>query len=66
MGALRNAFRNPRNVPEKSPEKFSGLDNLWDFWETHARLFILGLQPRDKGAMLGDKTIKKFFEEFAW
>ena len=24
-GALRNAFRGPRNSPEKSPEKLSGL-----------------------------------------
>ena len=26
---------------------------------------IPGFQPRDKAAMLGDKTIKKFFAAFA-
>ena len=27
---------------------------------------ILGLQPRDKAAMLGVKTVEFFLEEFAW
>ena len=28
--------------------------------------FILGLQPRDKAAMLGVKTKEYFLEEFTW
>ena len=29
-------------------------------------LWILGLQPRDKAAMLGVKTKEYFLEEFTW
>ena len=29
-------------------------------------LLILGLQPRDKAAMLGVKTKEYFLEEFTW
>ena len=36
-GALRNAFWNPRNSPEKSHEKSSGPRSFRVFWETHAR-----------------------------
>ena len=32
-GALRNAFRDPRNSPEKCPEKFSGPRSFRVFWE---------------------------------
>ena len=32
--------------------------------ETGCRLCILGLQPRDKAAMLGVKTKEYFLEEF--
>ena len=36
-GVLRNAFRDSRNLPEKSPEKSSGPRSFRVFWETHAR-----------------------------
>ena len=35
-GALRNAFRDPRNSLEKSHEKSSGSRSFRVFWETHA------------------------------
>ena len=35
-------------------------------WSRAWRLPILGLQPRDKAAMLGVNTIEMLLEEFMW